>query len=158
MTVTAAPAISDLSLIIPGLKARRRDPALTEMSEHAHRAGAARAAGPLAELLHTRERIGSTGLGKGVALPHVRSLLVTRPVLLLARSTRGIEWSGEDDEPVQLVALVLAPAELGDDAWHTLLARASTLGRLQKHRQRLLAAGDADALLAAMRDALAATR
>ncbi len=142
---------TDTTLCIPDLRTRRRDTVLVDLVELARSAGAVRAVTPVVELLRLRERAGSTALGKGVALPHARSLFVTRPLAVLARSTRGIEWD-DAREPVHLVMLALAPAETPDDVWHARLTRVSSLGRLQKHRQRLLAAEEADVMLALARE------
>jgi PTS system fructose-specific IIC component len=120
---------------------------LVDLVELARQAGAVRDAPPVVELLKARERAGATALGKSVALPHGRSLFVSRPLLVIARASRGIEWC-EDAEPVKLVLLILAPSETPDDVWHARLTRVSALGRLQRHRQRLLGATDAEAMRA----------
>src|SRR5262245_33448593 len=95
---TATPVL-DASLYIPELKARTKDSALAQLVSAAHRSGAARGTGPLLELLRLRERVGSTALGKGLAVPHARSLTVDRPTLVVARSHRGVEWDAPDGQP-----------------------------------------------------------
>jgi PTS system nitrogen regulatory IIA component len=59
--------------------------------------------------LQARERLGSTALGRGVALPHARLGGSDAPVALFARLRRPIEFEARDDEPVDLVFLVLWP-------------------------------------------------
>jgi PTS system nitrogen regulatory IIA component len=59
--------------------------------------------------LQAREQIGSTALGKGVALPHTELRGAEAPVLLFARLRRPINFEAQDDEPVDLVFLVLWP-------------------------------------------------
>jgi PTS system nitrogen regulatory IIA component len=61
------------------------------------------------EALNARERLGSTGLGRGVALPHAQLPGDTPPVMLLARLARPVDYEARDDEPVDLVILVLWP-------------------------------------------------
>jgi PTS system nitrogen regulatory IIA component len=62
--------------------------------------------------LQVRERLGSTALGRGVALPNARlAAAAAAPVALLARLRRPIEFEARDDEPVDLVFLVLWPEE-----------------------------------------------
>lgn len=56
-----------------------------------------------------REKLGSTALGRGVALPHARVDWLDKPVAILARLTRGIDMEARDGEPVDLVFLVLWP-------------------------------------------------
>lgn len=62
------------------------------------------------DALQAREKIGSTALGKGVALPHTELRDAESPVVLFARLRRPINFDARDDEPVDLVFLVLWPA------------------------------------------------
>ena len=59
--------------------------------------------------LAARERLGSTALGRGVALPHARLAGSSPPLALLARLRRPVEFEARDEEPVDLVILVLWP-------------------------------------------------
>jgi nitrogen PTS system EIIA component len=59
--------------------------------------------------LAARERLGSTALGRGVALPHARLAGNFPPLALLARLRRPVDFEARDDEPVDLVILVLWP-------------------------------------------------
>jgi PTS system nitrogen regulatory IIA component len=73
---------------------------------------AQRLARPEAEILHAledREALGSTALGRGVALPHARLAGNDPPMMLFARLQRAIDYEARDDEPVDLVILVLWP-------------------------------------------------
>ena len=149
MTVTAAPAIFDLSHFIPDLRSRRRDGVLTELVESAHRAGAVRTTAPVSEIVRLRERMVPGAIARDAAVIAARSLAIVRPLVVVGRSVRGVEWSGAEDGTIHLVVLVLAPAEWTEEAFHGLLTRGAALIRLQKQRQRLLASGS-DALLAAM--------
>lgn len=60
--------------------------------------------------LQDREKIGSTALGMGVALPHAELRDAERPVILFVRLRRAIDFEARDEEPVDLVFLVLWPA------------------------------------------------
>ena len=153
MTFTAAPAIPDLSRFIPELRSRRRDGVLAEMVGAAQRAGALRAHAPVLELLRARERVVPSAIARDAALVGARSLGVARPFVVVARGTRGIEWSGAEQGVVHLVVLVLAPAEWTEEAFHARLARAATLVRLQRTRQRLLAGGTGDLVTGLLREA-----
>jgi PTS system fructose-specific IIC component len=154
--IPATPTATTTTLCIPELRTRRRDTVLVDLVEMARQAGAVCDAPPLVELLKTRERAGATVLGKSVALPHARSLFVLRPLLVVARSSRGIEWC-EDAELVKLVLLVLGPGETPDDVWHARLTQVSVLGRLQRNRQRLLGATDAETMRVLADEARAAS-
>ena len=59
--------------------------------------------------LQDRERLGSTALGRGVALPHARLAGDNPPVMLFVRLLRPIDYEAKDEEPVDLVILVLWP-------------------------------------------------
>lgn len=107
----------------------------------------------LLELLRLRERLGSTALGKGVALPQARSSTVLGPRVIVARSTRGIDWGADDETPVTFAMLVLAPAEWSDEAYFGLISRAASATRLQRTRQKLMDAGSLDELSAVWRQA-----
>jgi mannitol/fructose-specific phosphotransferase system IIA component (Ntr-type) len=154
MPLAALPG-NDLSLCIPDLKSKKKDAALAEMVAAAEAAGLGGGSDLLLELLKMRERLGNTGLGKAVALPHARSLTIPQPRILVARSSRGIDWQAHDALPVQLVLLTLAPGEWSDDAFHALLARTAASFRLQRTRQKLLAAPSALEFALASRQALA---
>lgn len=151
MLGTTVPVL-DPSLYIADLKPRTREPVLIQLTTIAQRAGVVRGTGPLLELLRLRERVGSTALGKGVAIPHARSLTVDHPALVVARSRRGVEWDAPDGLPVHLLLLVLSPGEWGEEAHHAFLGRAVAAARLQRNRQRMLEADHFDELAGVLRE------
>ena len=63
----------------------------------------------LLEGLLARERLGSTGLGEGVAIPHCRFDLCTAPVACFLRTRGGIDFDGPDDQPVDLLFVLAVP-------------------------------------------------
>ncbi len=88
----------------------------------------------LLERLRERERLGSTGIGNGVAIPHVKSDDLSSMGLVVARSLRGIEYEAIDGRPVQTVFLLLAPstqreAHLAALRWVSGLARSTDFRR-----------------------------
>ena len=99
----------------------------------------------LASLLRAEKLIGS-GLGKGVAVPHARSLAVTRPFLMIGRASRGLDWDAANGSAVQLVVLVLSPAETSAERHLERVVRAAHAARTQRTRTRLMEAGAAAAL------------
>lgn len=68
-----------------------------------------RPAREILEALQARERLGSTALGRGVALPHARLAGDSSPFTLFARLQRPVDFEARDEEPVDLVILVLWP-------------------------------------------------
>jgi len=153
MTVAPATPGLDLSLYIPELKSRKKDAALAEMIAPVDRQ--LRHPSLLLDLLRARERVGTTALGKSVAVPHGRSVTVARPLLVIARSRRGIEWDAPDDLATHLIMLALAPGEWSLEAYHAFVSTVVAVARLQKHRQRLLAAASSDAVATVLREAIA---
>ena len=98
-----------------------------------------------------RERLGSTGVGNGVALPHARIEGMDRVVAAFARLEEPIDFDSIDGRPVDLVCFLLAPSDCGG-AHLRALARVSRLLRRQETRQRLRAAPGAEALFTILSD------
>lgn len=98
-----------------------------------------------------RERLGSTGVGNGVALPHARIEGMDRVVTAFVRLAEPLDFDAVDGRPVDLVCFLLAPADCGG-AHLRALARVSRLLRRPETRQRLRAAPNADALYAILAD------
>jgi PTS system nitrogen regulatory IIA component len=95
--------------------------------------------------IQQRERVMSTGIGGGIAVPHAQSAGATRLSLALGRVARPIDFDALDERPVQLVFLVVGPEERG--GFIRVLARISRLlysGDLQ--RSLLHARTSADAM------------
>jgi len=75
--------------------------ALLKLDEKAH--------AMLFKMLKRRETLGSTGIGQHIAIPHCRSLVVTRLRCAFGRSTKGIDFKAIDDLPVNYFVLIVAP-------------------------------------------------
>ena len=130
------------TLYLPNLQARRRTSALEEMVQALVPAGVTRYPAAILDLLAQREALGSTAIGKGVAVPHARSALIAERAVLIARSVRGIDFDAPDGKPVQLIFLIVAPSVGQDPIYLKLLADIVRAVRLTKVRQRLLEAPD----------------
>jgi PTS system nitrogen regulatory IIA component len=68
-----------------------------------------RSAGTLLRIVQRRENLGSTGIGRGIAIPHCRSLVVNRLRLAFGHRTQGIEFQAIDSKPVSNFFLIVAP-------------------------------------------------
>jgi len=129
---------ADTSLDLIELRHRRRESALHQLVHAAHEHHVVRRPELLESLLARRERLGSTALGKGLAVTGAWSMCVSAPLVLVGVSERGLEWEAPDERPVQLAALVLTPGE-GPEELHFRRVSAVVAGlRLQRQRQRLL--------------------
>lgn len=92
-----------------------------------------------------RERLGSTGVGNGVALPHARIEGIDRVMAGFARLSEPMDFDSVDDRPVDLIAFLLAPADAAG-AHLRALARVSRQLRREEKRARLRAAPDAQSV------------
>ena len=126
--------------IIPSLKAKSKKQALQELCEHA---AVATGLGQrdIFDTLMQRERLGSTGLGRGIAIPHVKLAGLERIHCLFARLATPIDFDSLDNEPVDLIFLLLAPEHASGDHLKAL-ARISRLLREPATLERLRAARD----------------
>jgi mannitol/fructose-specific phosphotransferase system IIA component (Ntr-type) len=68
-----------------------------------------RSAGTLLRIIQRRENLGSTGIGRGIAIPHCRSLVVNRLRLAFGHRNEGIEFQAIDGKPVSNFFLIVAP-------------------------------------------------
>lgn len=153
MTIVIGPAPHPAHLI-PELKTRKRDSVLGELTRLAGEIGLVREPDVLRSTLLLRERLGSTAVGRGVAVPHARSLLVSRPVVMVARSRRGVTWEPGADGPVHVVVLVLSPAGVRATEHLQRVGRVVAAVRPARARQKLLESSDPEALGALLEGAL----
>ena len=139
--------------VIASLKAKTKKQALSDL--------AAKAAGvtnfearTIFETLLQRERLGSTGVGRGIAIPHGKLPGLTRIVCLFAKLDEPIPFEAMDDEPVDLIFLLLAPEQAGADHLKAL-ARISRLLRDPMAIEKLRASRDRAALYAVLTEPMA---
>jgi len=141
--------ISDLlapEAVLASLKAHGKKQLLQEMAERA-----AKLTGlsdrRIFETLIERERLGSTGMGQGIAIPHGRIAGLPKIMGLFARLETPIAYEAVDDQPVDLVFLLLAPEGAGADHLKAL-ARVSRLLRNKATCEKLRAASKPEVLYA----------
>jgi nitrogen PTS system EIIA component len=101
----------------------------------------------LFDRLLERERLGSTGIGGGIAIPHGRMATLTKPCGLFARLAQPVDFDSIDERPVDIVFLLIAPEGAGADHLKAL-ARVSRLLRDRALVEKLRATDSADALYA----------
>src|ERR1700759_2321811 len=144
--------------IIPALKVNGKKQALQEIA-----AKAAELTGQndraILEILLQREKLGSTGVGNGVAIPHGKLAKLDGVFGLFARLERPVDFEALDGQPVDLIFLLLAPEGAGADHLKAL-ARVARLLRDPEVARKLRESRDAQALYAvlAMPPATAASR
>src|SRR5262245_39270857 len=127
--------------VIPTIAARSKKHVLQDLAEYAATLTQLRARDIFDTLLQ-RERLGSTAVGRGIAIPHGQIAGLERIVGVFARLQPAIDFEAPDEEPVDLVFLLLAPERAGADHLKAL-ARVSRLVRSPHASERLRAAHDA---------------
>jgi PTS system nitrogen regulatory IIA component len=132
--------------VVASLKAKSKKQLLQDLSVRA-----ARLTGlserDIFDVLLQRERLGSTGLGHGIAIPHGKVQGLKRIVGLFARLAEPVDFDAVDGDPVDIVFLLLAPEGAGADHLKAL-ARISRLLREGSAVEKLRASKDAAALYA----------
>ena len=134
--------------IIPALKVNNKKQALQELA-----ARAAVLSGQnervIFDILAQREKLGSTAVGNGIAIPHGKLPTLTRLFGLFARLDRPVDFEALDNQPVDLIFLLLAPEGAGADHLKAL-ARTARLLRDPSIAHKLRASHDAESLYAVL--------
>jgi len=101
------------SAIVPRLKSTQRDEVITELVDAliTSNAAAAKLRDELVKSVLERERRGSTGFGRGVAVPHVKHRSVKNMAAAIGLSDRGVDFNSLDKQPVYSVFLLLSPED-----------------------------------------------
>jgi PTS system nitrogen regulatory IIA component len=134
--------------VIPALHAKTKKQVLHDLAEKAA-ALTGVSARDIFETLLQRERLGSTAVGRGIAIPHGRLAALKRIVSVFARLEQPIDFDAVDGEPVDLIFLLLAPEHAGADHLKAL-AKISRLLREPQTIERLRASHDRAALFSAL--------
>lgn len=137
--------------ILPSLKAKNKKQVLQELSSVAASLTGLEERDIFDTLLQ-RERLGSTGIGQGIAIPHSKLPGLDGIVGLFARLEKPVDFEAVDSEPVDLVFLLLAPESAGADHLKAL-ARISRLLRMPAAVEDLRAASTSDAVYAILTEA-----
>ena len=134
--------------VIPALKVTSKKQAIQELS-----ARAARLTGQservIFETLLQREKLGSTGVGNGIAIPHGKLPKLNKLFGLFARLERPVDFEALDEQPVDLIFLLLAPEGAGADHLKAL-ARVARLLRVPEVARKLRASNGAEAIYAVL--------
>ncbi len=132
-------------LIIADLKGSNKKQVLEELVDHLVEHVKGIDADDLLKLLVEREKLGSTGIGNGIAIPHGKLGGIEKIILLFGKSAQGIEFESIDGKPVKLIFLLVAPSSSAG-VHLKALARLSRLLKNSAFRDALLAASDAQSI------------
>ncbi len=138
-------------LVIPSLRSDSKEAVLRELAEHLTQAYPQINCDRLVEVLWEREKLGSTAIGDGIAIPHGKLPGLANVLAAFGRHLEGLDFQSLDGAPTRLFFLLVAPE---DSAGMHLkaLARVSRLLKDASFRARLLSASDRDALYALIRE------
>jgi PTS system nitrogen regulatory IIA component len=136
--------------VIAKLRVGNKKPALLVLAKRAA-AATGDAERRIFEVLSERERLGTTGIGMGIAIPHGKMPEIGHVFGMFARLERPIPFEAIDDQPVDLVFVLLAPEVSGAEHLRAL-ARVSRLLRDTAICQKLRGSDNADALYALLTD------
>jgi PTS system nitrogen regulatory IIA component len=134
--------------VAPALRANSKKQALQELSAHASRLTGVEER-EIFDALWQRERLGSTGIGEGIAIPHGKLPVLDRLFGFMARLDKPVDFDSLDGQPVDLLFLLLAPEGAGADHLKAL-ARIARLLREPTTVERIRATRDADVFYAVL--------
>ena len=124
---------------------------LEEISEFLVKKGAIKIKQPLLVALIEREKLGSTGIGENVAIPHAKLEEVNSIVTFFGRSQKGVEFDSLDQKPVHFICLVIAP--INSTGLHLkALARISRLLKNPNLRDAVMYATNVDQIYSILAD------
>ncbi|MFO8049826.1 MAG: PTS sugar transporter subunit IIA [Desulfosudaceae bacterium] len=132
--------------VIPSLEASDKKGVLEELTVPAANISKADHS-KLVRMLMERERLGTTGIGGGIAIPHGKLKQLEEEILCIGISRKGVDFDAMDGRPVHIFFLLFTPE--GATVVHLmLLSRISKLLKNELFRQRLLDAPDAESICA----------
>jgi PTS system nitrogen regulatory IIA component len=134
--------------VIPALKVNSKKQAIQELAAKAAKLTGQNERG-IFDTLMQREKLGSTGVGNGIAIPHGKLVKLDKLFGLFARLERPVDFDALDGQPVDLIFLLLAPEAAGADHLKAL-ARVARLLRDPDVARKLRESRDAEALFAVL--------
>jgi len=135
-----------IECVVPGLKVTSKKQALQELAKRAAEI-TGEAERSIFDVLMERERLGTTGVGHGIAIPHGKLANLDRLYGLFARLDQAIDFNSIDEQPVDIIFLLLAPESAGADHLKAL-ARVSRLLRDNDVCEKLRKTEEPEALYA----------
>jgi mannitol/fructose-specific phosphotransferase system IIA component (Ntr-type) len=135
-------ALTRPELVFTDLPGGSREQVLEDLAHRIAAAGAVRDAGELFRQLAERERLGSTGVGVGVAIPHCKLVGLRSGVLAVGRTREGVDFGAADGQSVRVFFVVISPRDAPAEHLQ-ILAALSRWIKSESHVSALLRAADA---------------
>ena len=131
--------------ILPNLEPDTKPDVLNTLCQFLKEKGTIKDDATLHSALLEREKLGSTGIGENVAIPHAKSDDIDRILCVFGRSVNGIEYESLDQKPVHFVCLLLAPSNSTGQHLKALARIARNL-KSQKVKEDIFKAQDASGI------------
>ena len=133
--------VMEESLVITQLKSRNKEDLIREMASGFRQAGVVKDEDKFIEAINERERVESTGIGRGIAIPHARTDAAEGLAVAFGRSSEGIDFDSLDNKPVHLFFMI-ACGENITKGHLQVLARIARLCKNEKMKDALMKARD----------------
>jgi PTS system nitrogen regulatory IIA component len=126
----------DQKLFIKELESTTKDEVLAEVAQCLENSDRIFKADIIVDLLKKREQLGTTAIGKGIAIPHCRSIATEKMTVVVGIASGGVDFDAPDQVPVKLLFVIIAPPQ--DVTYLPFLGRLVELIRDDAVRKRLL--------------------
>jgi len=108
--------------------------------------------GMLFKMLKRRENLGSTGIGRGIAIPHCRSLVVSKLRVAFGRKTHGVDFKAIDENPVNFFFLIVAPPLEVSNQYLPVLGKIAQFSKEPDIPERLFALSEPSQFMALLEE------
>jgi len=137
----------DEQLFLPDLEATSKDELLKEIVNQFVNVKYLKNSDIVLEMLKKREVLGSTGIGKGIAIPHGRTTSASDIMIAFGKSKDGIEYDSIDGKPVNLIFMIIAPPQDENNMYLPILGKMVEILNKSKNRNKLMSAETFDAFI-----------
>ncbi len=125
-------------LFIPNLQATNKKESFNELAELFVNNKMVRSKDIVLEMLNQREMLGSTGIGKGIAIPHGRTTAALDVQIAFGKSPKGIAFKAVDKRPVKLIFVVIAPPHDENNRYLPVLGKLVEVVHNEVNRKKLM--------------------
>ena len=154
MNIESFMALFKEKYFLPNLRGKKKNEILKELLQPLKENGLVKNHDMLLETLKKRETLGSTGMGKKVAIPHCRSLTVSELIVVVGLSHDGVEWESMDKKPVHLFFLIVAPPQERQNIYLPVLGKICEMIRDNKIRKNFLKVSCYEEFINILRDSV----
>ncbi|NOZ62818.1 MAG: PTS sugar transporter subunit IIA [Calditrichaeota bacterium] len=130
----------DEQLFLPDLKAATKDELFEEIVDQFVKIKYLKNREIVLDMLRRREQLGSTGIGKNVAIPHGRTTSASDVMIAFGKPEQGIEYESVDNKPVNLVFMIIAPPQDENNMYLPILGKMVEILNKTKTRNKLMKA------------------